>query len=156
MKDNIVSKFFIEFARFEGIEINHKWKSAIFKKIGKQIGMGKADLISTWIARGNIPSHAAGKIMALDLPDHLKSLCRQCIKSSYRDDNTDFFSVSESTDSYIILKNKLEIAHRKIKELEDRCEYLLKKNDDYWKLIERLTSKDKKNSDNEIKSIDNK
>lgn len=78
---NTVLDFFEKLAVFEGIDLNHKWKALLFQKIGAEIGIKRADIISTWINRGAIPGHAAAKILKLDIPDKLKVDCRSCVKS---------------------------------------------------------------------------
>ena len=88
MRSNLVSEFFIALAKFNKIEIDHKWKSELVKKIGPYISIKHPNLIAAWILRGYLPEHFINKISALkDIPDFLKKLCKNCEKIPLRSEN---------------------------------------------------------------------
>lgn len=81
MIKNNVENFFEELAQYFKINIDHKWKSALIRKIGNELGIKNANRLSVWIKRGYVPKHAIAKIQTLDIPDNIKKLGKECKKS---------------------------------------------------------------------------
>lgn len=129
---NDVLHFFEQLAINEGIDLDHKWKATLVDKIGSQIGVKKSDLIMTWINRGGVPSHAAKKLLSLDIPDELKKLCKQWMQTK---------KVGFSIEDHIDAGKKLKRIHRELCELQSKVSaaYALTISNKLTPIIESLT-----------------
>lgn len=66
----------------EGVDIVHGWISVLTEIIGEKAKIKDSDLISTWINRGYLPDDRIRHFLKLDIPESLKSLCKNCSKKS--------------------------------------------------------------------------
>lgn len=82
MKKNIVEKFFLAWAEFEGVKtkLNRNWKSDLIKKVGEKADIKDSNRIINWIKRGHIPKHRMEYFVNLNMPIELKELCELCEK----------------------------------------------------------------------------
>lgn len=76
---NYVKLFFQKYAEHENIKIMHGWITKLAEKIN-ETGF-TAGNISTWINRGWLPENRINNILNLEIPEHLKDLCKKCDKS---------------------------------------------------------------------------
>jgi len=97
-----IEQFFKGLAKHYGIDIKHGWKTALFKKTGKKIGIAKPNTINNWISRERIPVDVIDKIQELDIADDLKRLCKASQKYhfSLEQHKTVGLSLEDSSDYF--------------------------------------------------------
>ena len=79
-KNNKVTLFFKALAEWQNIPLKFAWKAKLVKKIGHQLEINHSNLIGTWEGREYIPDDAIDIILKLDIPESLKTLCKNCEK----------------------------------------------------------------------------
>jgi len=84
-KYNKVTRCFEALAEWQDIPLKFAWKAELVKKIGRELYIKHSNLIGTWEGRKYIPHDALAIILNLDIPDSVKTLCKNCEKTPPED-----------------------------------------------------------------------
>ena len=79
-KNNKVRLCFEALAEWQNIPLVFGWKAELVKKIGHQLYIKNSNKIGTWENRNYIPDDTITRILKLDIPDSIKTLCKNCVK----------------------------------------------------------------------------
>ena len=80
-KNNKVTKCFEALAEWQNIPLVFGWKAKLVKIIGPRLYIKHSNKIGTWENRKYIPDDTIRRILKLDIPDSVKTLCKNCVKS---------------------------------------------------------------------------